>query len=156
MSVFYTADLVYTDSGFQPGLYVEVAEGQIVSVAGTPPPPGAQVRRYQDSAIFPGAVNTHCHSYLSLLRGTLDELQLPAWLARVYQEVAVFGEEAAYVGGLLAFGEMLRAGTTTVADFFYLNGAGNENIRAALRAASDLGMRVVMGRTLLDAEWGGP
>lgn len=156
MSVFYTADLVYTAGGFQPGRYVEVGDGQIVSVAGTPPGPGAEVHRYPDGAIFPGAVNTHCHSYLSLLRGGLDELELAAWLAEVYREVVVFGEEAAYVGGLLAFGEMLRAGTTTVADFFYLNGAGNANIRAALRAARDVGIRVVMGRTLLDAEWGGP
>src|SRR5258708_34340623 len=51
---------------------------------------------------------------------------------------------------------MRRAGTTTVGDFFCLNGAGNGNVREALRAAHDLGMRVVMGRTLLDAEWGGP
>jgi 5-methylthioadenosine/S-adenosylhomocysteine deaminase len=155
MSVFYTADLIYAGGDFQPGLYVEVDGGQIAGVASTPPPPGADVRRFAGGAIFPGAVNTHCHSYLSLLRGSLDGLDLAAWLAEVYREVTAFGEEAAYLGGLLAFGEMLRAGTTTVADFFYLNGAGNQNIRAALRAARDLGIRVVMGRTLLDAEWGG-
>lgn len=156
MSTFYTADLVYVSGAFQPGMHVEVDDGQIISVTTAEPPPEASYRRFPGHAIFPGAVNTHCHSYLSLLRGELDELPLAAWLAEVYREVAVFDAEAAYVGALLAFGEMLRAGTTTVADFFYLNGAGNGNVREALRAAHDLGMRVVMGRTLLDAEWGGP
>lgn len=156
MSIYYTADLVYSAGEFRPGLYIEVHDGQIVGVAATPPPPSSEIRSYAGGAIFPGGVNTHCHSYLSLLRGELDGLDLAAWLARVYQEVAVFDEDAAYVGALLAFGEMLRAGTTTVADFFYLNGAGNGNVRAALRAAHELGIRVVMGRTLLDAEWGGP
>jgi len=155
MNTCYTADLVYTSGEFRPGVHIEVDDGQIIGVTSTPPEQ-ASVRRFPGHAIFPGAVNTHCHSYLSLLRGELDELPLAPWLAQVYREVAVFDTDAAYVGALLAFGEMLRAGTTTVADFFYLNGAGNANVRAALRAAHDLGIRVVMGRTLLDAEWGGP
>src|SRR5258706_9893140 len=156
MSTFYTADLVYVSGSFEPGVYLEVDEGEIIGVTATKPTPQASIQSFPGHAIFPGAVNTHCHSYLSLLRGELDELPLAAWLAEVYREVAVFDASAAYLGALLAFGEMLRAGTTTVADFFYLNGGGNNNVREALRAAHDLGMRVVMGRTLLDAEWGGP
>jgi 5-methylthioadenosine/S-adenosylhomocysteine deaminase len=155
VSTFYTADLVYWSGEFRPGVYVEVDGNQIAGVSATPPLSGP-THDYPGCAIFPGGVNTHCHSYLSLLRGDLDELELSAWLARIYDEITVFDEEAAYVGALLAFGEMLRAGTTTVADFFYLNGAGNGKVRAALRAAHELGIRVVMGRTLLDAEWGGP
>src|SRR6266851_1041869 len=156
MSTFYTADLVYVSGSFEPDVYVEVDDGEIIGVTATKPTPQASIHSFPGHAIFPGAVNTHCHSYLSLLRGELDELPLAAWLAEVYREVAVFDASAAYLGALLAFGEMLRAGTTTVADFFYLNGGGNNNVREALRAAHDLGMRVVMGRTLLDAEWGGP
>src|SRR5258707_12798590 len=156
MSTFYTADLVYVSGTFEPGVYVEVDDGEIIGVTATKPTPQASIQSFPGHAIFPGAVNTHCHSYLSLLRGELDELPLAAWLAEVYREVAVFDASAAYLGALLAFGEMLRAGTTTVADFFYLNGGGNNNVREALRAAHDLGRRVVMGRTLLDAEWGGP
>jgi 5-methylthioadenosine/S-adenosylhomocysteine deaminase len=43
-----------------------------------------------------------------------------------------------------------------VADFFYLNARGNENARAVVRAAKDVGVRVVLGRAGLDAEWAGP
>jgi 5-methylthioadenosine/S-adenosylhomocysteine deaminase len=50
---------------------------------------------------------------------------------------------------------MLRSGTTAVADFFYLNARGNDNVRAVIRAAADIGIRLIMGRAGLDAEWGG-
>jgi 5-methylthioadenosine/S-adenosylhomocysteine deaminase len=51
---------------------------------------------------------------------------------------------------------MLLSGTTTVIDFFYLNGRGNENIEAVIRAAGDVGIRLVVARAFLDASWGGP
>jgi cytosine/adenosine deaminase-related metal-dependent hydrolase len=100
---------VFVSGAFEPDIYVEVDDGQIVAVTAVPPPAPATIQSFSGHAIFPGAVNTHCHSYLSLLRGKLDELALAAWLAEVYREVAVFDASAAYVGALLAFGEMLRA-----------------------------------------------
>ena len=66
-----------------------------------------------------------------------------------------FGTEEAYLSAMLTFGESLLTGTTTTADFFYLNGYGNERIAAVIDAADELGIRLVMGRTFLDAEWGG-
>jgi 5-methylthioadenosine/S-adenosylhomocysteine deaminase len=51
----------------------------------------------------------------------------------------------------LAFDEMLAAGITTVAEFFYLNGAGNAHAREAIRAAADSGIRLVFARTWMDA-----
>ena len=106
-------------------------------------------------AIYPTAVNTHTHSFQSLLRGRVDGLDLGHWLARVYEMSADYGPEECYVGAALSFGEMLRSGTTAVADFFYLNARGNDNVRAVIRAATDMGIRLIMGRAGLDAEWGG-
>src|SRR5260370_39789554 len=102
MSTFYTADLVYVSGAFQPGMHIEVDDGQIISVTTAEPPPEASHRRVPGHAIFPGAVNTHCHSYLSPLRGELDELPLAAWLAEGYREVAGFGAGAPDVGGRVA------------------------------------------------------
>ncbi len=48
---------------------------------------------------------------------------------------------------------MLAAGITTVAEFFYLNGAGNAHAEAAIRAARDTGIRLVLARTWMDAEY---
>src|SRR5258708_8240948 len=122
MSTLYTADLVYVSGAFQPGMHVEVDDGQIISVATAEPPPEASHRRFPGHAIFPGAVNTHCHSYLSLLRGELDELPLAAWLAEVYREVAGFGAAAALLRALLAVGGKLGAAATTGPAFFLHNG----------------------------------
>src|SRR5260221_11254550 len=141
MSTFYTADLVYVSGSFEPDVYVEVDDGEIIGVTATKPTPQASIHSFPGHAIFPGAVNTHCHSYRSLLRGELGELPLAAWLAEVNRRVAVFDASAAYLGALLAFGEMLRAGTTTVADFCYLNAGGNNDEPEGLPPAHHLGSR---------------
>ncbi len=54
---------------------------------------------------------------------------------------------------VFAFSEMLAAGITTVAEFFYLNGAGNAHADAAIRAARETGIRLVFARTWMDAAY---
>src|SRR5262249_50785109 len=58
-----------------------------------------------------------------------------------------------YHGARFAFAEMIRNGVTTVCDFFYIHRDGNENDHAVIRAARDLGMRIVLGRAMYD--WDG-
>jgi cytosine/adenosine deaminase-related metal-dependent hydrolase len=93
-------------------------------------------------AIFPGTVNTHTHAFHSMLRGCGDDLPLLKWLHEVvYKHAAEFTPDDAYVAAALAFGEMLKNGITTVVDFFYLNGRGNEyafsNYQGGRGSASD-------------------
>ncbi len=57
---------------------------------------------------------------------------------------------------IAAFSEMLPAGITTVAEFFYLNGAGNEHAEAAIAAAAETGIRLVFARTWMDADYAPP
>jgi 5-methylthioadenosine/S-adenosylhomocysteine deaminase len=152
--IAYTADLVFADGSFSPRRYVVVDGDTIIAIAAQPPD-GAELIDFGQGAIYPTAVNTHTHSFQSLLRGRVDGLDLGHWLARVYEMSADYGPEECYVGAALSFGEMLRSGTTAVADFFYLNARGNDNVRAVIRAATDMGIRLIMGRAGLDAEWGG-
>lgn len=153
-TIYHTADYVFVGGKFQKDMFIGVNDDEIVSVT-SDPHPDVSVTTHRGAAIFPGAVNTHTHSYLSLLRGSVDFLQLPQYLEIVYASIGDFGTEESYLGAAHSFGEALLSGTTTMADFFYLNGDGNDNIRAALQAATELGIRLVMGRTFLDAEWGG-
>ncbi|HEY8869623.1 MAG TPA: amidohydrolase family protein [Candidatus Limnocylindrales bacterium] len=150
----FTAELVFIDGVFREDTFVIEQNGDIWAIENHAPP-DVEVVDFGEAAIFPGGVNTHTHSFQSLIRGLADELDLPSWLAVVYGASADYGPEECYVGAALSFGEMLRSGTTTVADFFYLNARGNENVRAVIQAALDLGIRLVMGRAGLDAEWGG-
>ncbi|MEO6914109.1 MAG: amidohydrolase family protein, partial [Candidatus Baltobacteraceae bacterium] len=70
----------------------------------------------------------------------------------LYRVVPQLTPEDIYWIFVAAFSEMLAAGITTVAEFFYLNGAGNSHAEAAIRAAQDTGIRLVLARTWMDAE----
>jgi len=149
---WYTAERIFIDGAYRTGRWVGVEDGTIRVV--TDQRPGAQgVHEFADAVIFPGTVNTHTHAFHSLLRGSGDDLPLLQWLHEVvYRHAAVFTPADAYLGAALAFGEMLRNGVTTVVDFFYLNGRGNEYALATIRAAEDLGIRLVLARTFMDWE----
>jgi 5-methylthioadenosine/S-adenosylhomocysteine deaminase len=146
------ADLIFVDGDYRPGRWLAVEDGVIRAVADRPPE-RTGVRTFHRAAIFPGTVNTHTHAFHSLLRGLGDDLPLLAWLNDVvYRYGARFTAEHAYLGAALAFAEMARNGVTTVVDFFYLNGAGTDPAQATIRAAEDVGIRLVLARTFMDWE----
>src|SRR5207247_9445418 len=58
--------------------------------------------------------------------------------------------EAIKTGALFDFAEMARAGITTAVDFFYLHDRGNENDLAVVEAAREIGIRVVLARSMYD------
>lgn len=120
--------------------------------------PRADSRSYgPDVAVVPGFVNGHSHAYQILLRGWADDLPFERWRSEaLYKIVPQLTPEQVYWTFRLAFDEMLAAGITTVAEFFYLNGAGNAHARQAIRAAQDAGIRLVFARTWMDAEYAPP
>ena len=107
-----------------------------------------------DRLIVPGFINGHSHAYQILLRGWADDWPFRRWrndaLYRVVPQLTV---DDVYWTFVAAFSEMLSAGITTVAEFFYLNGAGNAHAEAAIRAARDTGIRLVLARTWMDADY---
>jgi 5-methylthioadenosine/S-adenosylhomocysteine deaminase len=147
---WYSADRIFIEGRFHSGICLGVDDGTIVEIRrDTTGLTG--VREFSDCAIFPGTVNTHTHAFHSILRGCGDDLPLLKWLHDVvYKYAAEFTPRDAYVAAALAFGEMLKNGITTVVDFFYLNGRGNEYAIETIRAAEDLGIRLVFARTFMD------
>jgi 5-methylthioadenosine/S-adenosylhomocysteine deaminase len=107
-----------------------------------------------DRLVVPGFVNGHSHAYQILLRGWADDLTFEKWRSdALYRVVPQLTPEDIYWTFVAAFSEMLAAGITTVAEFFYLNGAGNAHAEAAIRAAVDTGIRLVFARTWMDADY---
>lgn len=101
--------------------------------------------------MLPGTVNTHCHAFQSLLRGFVADAPFLSWRDRsLYRYASFLDAEAVYLGARLAFGEMLRYGVTTVADFFYVHNAGVENDEAVISAAREVGIRLVFARGMYD------
>jgi 5-methylthioadenosine/S-adenosylhomocysteine deaminase len=107
-----------------------------------------------DVAVVPGCVNAHAHSFQALLRGYGDDLSFMAWRDRVlYPFSERLDRDGIRAGALFDFAEMVRHGITTVVDFFYLHDHGNENDLAVIDAAREVGLRIVLARTMYD--WSG-
>ncbi|MDU2242577.1 MAG: amidohydrolase [Paenibacillus sp.] len=158
MPELYTADYVYINGGFrkQHALVVEngkiEALGAVEELAGKYP--NANIIRWDGQAIVPGTINAHNHSFQSLLRGIAIDKPFLEWRDKaLYKYTPLLDEEAIYTGALLAFGEMLRYGVTTVSDFFYVHNGGTAYDEAVIQAAKDLGIRLVLARTMYD--WDG-
>ena len=84
-------------------------------------------------ALLPGTVNSHCHTFQSLLRGLGDDLDFMGWRDRVlYPFSERLDREGIALGATFAFVEMLKQGVTTCVDFFYLQDDGNDNAEAVI------------------------
>ena len=146
-------DLVLTPEGWQADRAVAVTDGRIAAVQAAGSPARGDVR-LPGRALLPGTVNSHCHSFQSLLRGLGDDLDFMGWRDRVlYPCSERLDRDGIGLGARFAFAEMLRAGVTTCVDFFYLQDSGNENAERVIEAAGAVGIRLVLARAMYD--WDG-
>ena len=110
-----------------------------------------------DRLIVPGFINGHSHAYQILLRGWADDWTFARWRSdALYKVVPQLTPDDVYWTFVAAFSEMLAAGITSVAEFFYLNGQGNAHAEAAIVAAQETGIRLVFARAWMDAEYAPP
>jgi 5-methylthioadenosine/S-adenosylhomocysteine deaminase len=159
-AVVVVADAAITDAGARGKTAVLAIDGRIERV-GDPDAVFADARAraatridWSRRAMVPGTVNTHNHSFQSLLRGIGDDLPFLEWRDQaLYRYSPKLGAEDMATAALFAFGEMLLHGVTTVCDFYYLNAQGNDNASATIEAAKRLGIRVVLARCFYD--WDG-
>lgn len=128
--------------------------GDPADVLADPRAAGARRVDWSRRAMVAGTVNTHNHSFQSLLRGIGDDLPFLEWRDKaLYRYSPQLGAEDMATAALFAFGEMLLHGVTTVCDFYYLNHQANDNASATIEAAKQLGIRIVLARCFYD--WDG-
>ncbi len=161
-AVVITADRAVTGdgAGARGATAVLAVDGAIAAVGdpedvlADPRAAGARRIDWARRAMVPGTVNTHNHSFQSLLRGIGDDLPFLVWRDQaLYRYSPRLGAEDMGTAALFAFGEMLLHGVTTVCDFYYLNAQGNEHASATIEAARRLGIRIVLARCFYD--WDG-
>jgi 5-methylthioadenosine/S-adenosylhomocysteine deaminase len=156
--VVVLADRALTDEGVRGRTAVHAIDGAIVAV-GDPAAitaHAAHARRidWGGRAMVPGTINTHNHSFQSLLRGIGDDLPFLAWRDKaLYRYSPKLSANDMGTAALFAFGEMLLHGVTTVCDFYYVNAQGNAHASATIEAARRLGIRIVLARCFYD--WDG-
>jgi 5-methylthioadenosine/S-adenosylhomocysteine deaminase len=122
-------------------------------VAAADVPPGAEREDWGEVALVPGTVNCHGHAFQNLFKGFADDRPFDSWRDDVlYPFSERLSGKDIYAGALFAFAEALLAGATTTVDFFYLHDEGNDNAREVVRAARDIGIRLVFARAFYDPE----
>ncbi len=131
---------------------VVVNDGRIERIVSRDEAPNdVAVENFPQRLMLPGTINAHNHSFQSLLRGIADDCDFFTWRDRaLYGYTPRMTEEVIYHAARFAFAEMLRAGVTTVCDFFYIHSGSNLNDHAVIRAARDVGIRITLARTMYD------
>jgi len=149
-------DTLITNTTLLPRAGADLLEHRYVTVRGTaisqigpmaacPESSGWQVIDGTGRLLMPGLVNGHNHAAMTLFRGYADDLSLQDWLHHY-----IFPAEAAHVNPdmvywctTLAAAEMIRSGTTCVADGYFFSSH-------AARAFADAGMRAVVAHGIVD------
>jgi len=148
------ADRVWFEGAFRDGSAVLV-DGSVVAgvVELGAIPAEAETEDWGDVALLPGTVNCHGHAFQNLLKGFADDLAFDRWRDEVLYPFSMsLDGDAIYAGALFAFAEALAAGVTTTVDFFYLHDASNDNAHQVIRAARDIGIRLVLARAFYDPD----
>jgi 5-methylthioadenosine/S-adenosylhomocysteine deaminase len=133
---------------------IYIKDGKIVGL-GTETKPAKKVIDASGHVVMPGLVNCHTHLYQSLIEGIGYDMHFEPWNWRfLVPIVSRMIPDHAYYSAQLAAVEMMKTGTTTVCDHWYMH-TDFQNIRFATKALDDTGIRAKMIYGLLDKSFAG-
>ncbi len=91
---------------------------------------------------LPGLVNAHTHLPMSLFRGMADDVPLDTWLRdHIWPAEKRLTADDVYWGSLLSLAEMIKSGTTQIADmYFHTNSIARAVSKARIRATLSYGI----------------
>lgn len=98
----------------------------------------------ENKAVFPGLVNGHTHSAMTLFRGYGDDLPLEKWLnTKIWPNERNLTPEIVYWGTKLACLEMIKTGTTCFNDMYF-------HYKEAAQATEEMGIRGIFSHIIFD------
>jgi cytosine/adenosine deaminase-related metal-dependent hydrolase len=125
-------------------------EGDLVAEVGSGDAPGAS-EDLGGAIVTPGLVNTHHHLYQTLTRARAQQADLFTWLKTLYPTWARLDDEMEYAAARCGLAELALSGCSTVFDHHYVFPRGVSGlVEAELRAAQELGVRMVASRGSMD------
>jgi len=93
---------------------------------------------------MPGMANSHTHCAMTLMRNAADDLPLHEWLFnKIFPIEDRLTDDDVYWGTRLAAAEMIRSGTTALADMYL-------HMDAAARGIADTGLKVNLSKSPLE------
>lgn len=104
----------------------------------------AKVIDTKGKIVMPGFINTHTHISMSIFRDTLDGYGLQDWLnKKIWPMEAKLTEEDIYYASLLSCIEMIKTGTTTFNDQYFM-------AESTIKAVLETGINMHTTRTIMD------
>ena len=129
--------------------WLRIEAGLIAETGAGPAPDGGEDLR--GAVVTPGLVNTHHHLYQTLTRARAQQADLFTWLQTLYPTWARIDDEMLYAAARTGLAELALSGCTTVFDHHYVFPRGRSGlIEAEVRAARELGVRIVASRGSMD------
>jgi cytosine/adenosine deaminase-related metal-dependent hydrolase len=151
MTVLANAHVVTMDDrGTElPRGWIRIEHGFIAEVGSGEPPERAD--DLGGAIVTPALINTHHHLFQTLTRARAQEADLFTWLKQLYPVWAGLDAEAEYAAARTGLAELALSGCGTVFDHHYVFPRGEDGlIEAELRAARELGVRIVASRGSMD------
>jgi cytosine/adenosine deaminase-related metal-dependent hydrolase len=134
-----------------PHGWLLVEDGFVSATGGDNPPPADERVDLGGAVVTPGLVNTHHHLYQTLTRARAQQADLFTWLRELYPVWAGIDAESEYAAARTGLAELALSGCTTVFDHHYVFPRGRQGlVEAEVRAASELGVRIVASRGSMD------
>ena len=154
MTTLYAGGWIVTcdDAGTEhPSGWVLVTDGLVEAVGGGEEPAADERVDLGGAVLTPGLVNTHHHLCQTLTRARAQEADLFTWLQTLYPVWSQLDAEAEYAAARTGLAELALSGCSTVFDHHYVFPRGRDGlIEAEVRAARELGVRIVASRGSMD------
>ena len=133
-----------------------IEDGVIAAIGKDLPAGDAEVLDFTGRIVMPGFVDTHRHTWQSVVRDIASDWSLTEYLAGLHTGLSkYYRPEDTYAGNYLGALEALDSGITTLVDWSH-NLATPEHADAAIKALHDSGMRAVFAHGGGNKQWGAP
>lgn len=134
---------------------IAIKDGKIVNIGKKLDLHADKVIDAENCAVMPGMINCHTHIYQSLIEGIGYDMHFEPWNWRyLFPIVSKMTPEHSYVSTQVAALEMIKSGTTTVCDHWYMH-TYFDNVRKVATALDESGMRSCVVYGLLDQSFAG-
>ena len=133
-------NVIVSDANSAKKVNLRIENGLISALDENPLPisPGDTVVAGEGKLALPGFVNAHTHLPMSLFRGLADDIPLDTWLREhIWPAEKRLTAADVYWGSLLSLAEMIKSGTTQVADMYF-------HTDSVARAVSEAHMRATI------------
>jgi 5-methylthioadenosine/S-adenosylhomocysteine deaminase len=132
-----------------------VKDGTIAKVGDCTGMRAAKIIDAEGCVVMPGLINCHTHIYQALIEGIGYDMHFEPWNWRfLFPIVSRMTPRHSQVSAQVAALEMIKSGTTTVCDHWYMH-TYFENIRSLATALDESGLRACIVYGLLDRSFAG-